>query len=105
MIQKSGIDRMAGLYLNGAEPKTPYASPVFADLQGLPPMLIQVGPDEVLLSDSIQLAERAGAAQIEVTLEIWPNMIHVFQAFHPFLPEAKDAVTRLAAWGAGKTAV
>jgi len=103
MIGKTEIDRMARLYLNGADPKTAYASPVFADLSGLPPMLIQVGPDEVLFSDSILLAERAGAAQNEVHLEIWPNMIHVFQAFHPFLQEAREAVSRLASWAREKT--
>ena len=70
MITKASIDRMAGMYLNGADAKSPLASPVFADISGLPPMLIQVGPDEVLMSDSIMLAERAGAVNVEVSLEI-----------------------------------
>ncbi len=104
MITKSGIDRMAGMYLNGADPHSPLASPVFADLGGLPPMIIQVGPDEVLMSDSIMLAERAGAANVEVSLEIWPEMFHVFQAFYPFLKQSRDAIARIGAWGRQKAA-
>lgn len=104
MITKASIDRMAGLYLNGADARSPLASPVYADLAGLPPMLIQVGPDEVLMSDSIMLAERAGAANVEVTLEIWPEMFHVFQALYPFLKQSRDAIARIGEWGASKTA-
>ncbi|MEO0983229.1 MAG: alpha/beta hydrolase [Pseudomonadota bacterium] len=98
MITKQSIDKMAETYLNGGDAKQPYASPVHADLAGLPPMLIQVGPNEVLLSDSITLAERAGAAHVPVTLEIWPRMIHVFQAFYPFLSDARAAIARMGAW-------
>lgn len=104
MITKASIDRMAGLYLNGADAHSPLASPVYADLSGLPPMLIQVGPDEVLMSDSIMLAERAGAANVEVTLEVWPEMFHVFQALYPFLKQSRDAIARIGEWGASKTA-
>ncbi|MDG1827376.1 MAG: alpha/beta hydrolase [Henriciella sp.] len=103
MITKASIDRMAGMYLNGADAKSPLASPVFADLSGLPPMLIQVGPDEVLMSDSIMLAERAGAVNVEVSLEIWPEMFHVFQAFYPFLKQSRDAIARIGEWSARKT--
>ena len=69
-----------------------------ADLEGLAPMLIQVGSDEVLLSDSTQLAERAGAARVEVTLEVWPEMIHVFQIFQDMLDEARAANARIGQW-------
>lgn len=104
MITKASIDRMAKMYLNGADERSPLASPVFADLSGLPPILIQVGPDEVLMSDSIMLAERAGAANVEVSLEIWPEMFHVFQAFYPFLKQSRDAIARIGEWGAKQAA-
>lgn len=104
MISKDNIDWMAQLYLNGAPPTHEYASPVYADLAGLPPLLIQVGPDEVLLSDSILLAERAGAAHVSVTLEVWPEMFHVFQALYPFLSAARQAIHRIGDWGAGQLA-
>jgi epsilon-lactone hydrolase len=103
MITKASIDRMAGMYLNGTDAKSSLASPVFADLSGLPPMLIQVGPDEVLMSDSIMLAERAGAVNVEVSLEVWPEMFHVFQAFYPFLKQSRDAIARIGEWSARKT--
>lgn len=103
MITEAGIKRMAALYLDGADPAHPYASPIHADLEGLPPMLIQVGPDEVLLSESLTLAERAGAAQVAVHLEIWPNMFHVFQALYPFLSDARKAIARIGEWGAAQT--
>jgi len=98
MVRKAGLDRMAALYLDGADARHRYASPMASDLAGLPPMLIQVGPDEVLYSDSIALAERAGAAQVKVRLEVWPGMFHVFQLFHPLLADARAALAVLADW-------
>ncbi len=95
MIQKAGIDFMAQTYANGADLAQPLISPVNADLSGLPPVLIQVGSEEVLLSDSVLLAERAGGAGVSVTLEVWPEMIHVFHFFHPFLSDAREAITVL----------
>lgn len=103
MITDAGINRMAKLYLDGADAAHPYASPIHADLSGLPPMLIQVGPDEMLMSDSITLAERAGAANVAVTLEIWPQMFHVFQAFYPFMADSRKAIAGIGAWGAEQT--
>jgi len=103
MVRKQGLDRMAGVYLNGSDPNHRYASPVFSDLSGLPPMLIQVGPDEVLYSDAVTLAERAGLAQVSVTLEAWPEMFHVFQMFHPMLADARRAIKRLGGWARSQT--
>jgi epsilon-lactone hydrolase len=74
----------------------PGVSPLFADMTGLPPMLIQTGADEILLSDSVRLAERARAAGVDVTLDIAEGMWHVYPAFTPFFPEATDAVVRAA---------
>ncbi|MEO0881104.1 MAG: alpha/beta hydrolase [Pseudomonadota bacterium] len=98
MITQEGLSEMAATYLNGGDAADPIASPIHADLSGLPPTLIQVGSEEALLSDSTTLAERAGAAKVDVTLEIWPGMIHVFHFFHPMLSDAHRAMERMAAW-------
>lgn len=98
MVEKSGIDIMAAAYLNGADAKNPLASPLGADLAGLPPMLIQVGSEEVLLSDSTMLAALAGAAKVSVTLEVWPDMVHVFHFFYPMLTDARSAIARIGRW-------
>lgn len=98
MITYEGLSDMAANYLNGGDVADPIASPIHADLSGLPPTLIQVGSEEALLSDSTTLAERAGAAKVDVTLEIWPGMIHVFQVFHALLTDARRALDRMADW-------
>jgi acetyl esterase/lipase len=98
MVQKDGIDQMAAAYLGGADAKTPLASPLFADLGGLPPLLIQVGTEESLHDDSVALKTRAEAAGVEVSFESWGGMIHVFQAFHPILAEGRDALARAGAF-------
>jgi acetyl esterase/lipase len=74
---------------------SPLISPLYADLQGLPPLLIQVGTDEILLDDARQCAEKARQAGVDVTLEVWEGMFHVFQAI-PFLPETKAALRQIA---------
>ena len=71
------------------------AAPLYADLRGLPPLYIQVGTAETLLDDANRLAERARAAGVAVTLEVWDDMIHVFQAFAPILPEGQKAVDQI----------
>ena len=73
-------------------------SPVFANAAGMPPMLIHVGDDEILLSDSTRFAEKLEAAGIDVELEIWPEMWHVFQMFIGKMPESKAAVKKIAAY-------
>jgi acetyl esterase/lipase len=75
--------------------RTPLAAPLYADLSGLPPLYIQVGTAETLLDDSNRLAERARKAGVDVTLEVWDDMIHVFQAFAPILPEGQEAVEKI----------
>ena len=98
IITQAGIDDFATNYLlGGLDPKAPLASPVFADLSGLPPMLIQVGSEEVLMSDSVQLAERAGFAEVDVTLRIWPGMVHIWPFFAQ-LGAAAKATAESAAW-------
>lgn len=88
-------ERVSSLYLPGGDPCLPLASPLFADLRGLPPLLIQVGSGERLLSDSTRFAERARQVGVNVTLEIWPNMPHVWQIAAKILPEARQAVARI----------
>jgi acetyl esterase/lipase len=95
MVQGDGLRRMAALYLNGKDPRTPLAAPLYADLSGLPPLLIQVGTAETLLDDSTRLAERARKCGVEVHLEPWDDMIHVWQAFAAVLPEGQEAIERL----------
>jgi acetyl esterase/lipase len=95
LVGSGGIGDMAKLYLQSADPKNVLASPNFASLRSLPPLLIHVGRDEVLLDDSIKLDQKAKADGVNSTLEIWEDMIHVWHAFHPMLPEGKQAITRV----------
>ncbi len=95
MVTPDGVKMMAGLYLGKNPANTPLASPLYADLGGLPPLLIQVGTREVLLDDSVRLAERAKAAGVDVTIEPWEDMIHVWQFFASMLPEGAQAIERI----------
>lgn len=81
-----------------SEWQNPLVSPVFANVAGLPPMLIQVGDDEILLSDSTRLAKKLEAEGVEVELEVWPHMWHVFQMFIRKMPESGAAVRKIAAY-------
>jgi acetyl esterase/lipase len=81
------------LYLDGADPRDPLASPLYADLKGLPALLIHVGADETLLDDSTRLTERARAAGVAVELTVWPAVPHVWQLFHRFVPEGRQSLT------------
>ncbi|MBV1904502.1 MAG: alpha/beta hydrolase [Pseudomonadales bacterium] len=95
MIQQPGIGDMASAYLQGADAKSPTASPNFADLTGFPPLLIQVGDAEVLLDDARLLHKKAQDCDVDSTLEVWDKMIHVWHAFHPMLDEGKQAISRI----------
>jgi monoterpene epsilon-lactone hydrolase len=92
MFSGSAIGRAAKVYLGDTPATHPYASPVYADLHGLPPLFIQAGSTEVLLDDSRRVAETACSAGVSVDLQIWPNMPHVWQIFTPFIPEARRAL-------------
>jgi len=95
MVQGDGLDKMTRAYLGDTDPKHPHASPNFADLTGLPPLLIHVGDHEVLLDDSIKLHEKALACGVDSSLEVWPEMIHVWHVFHPMLDEGKQGIERI----------
>ena len=92
MVQKEPLLEMARLYLNGADPRAPLAAPLYADLRGVAPLLIQVGAAETLLDDAVRLAGVAGAADVAVTLEVWPEMVHVWHLFHPRLTAGRRAI-------------
>jgi len=98
LIKPDGMTEAAALYLAGADPRHPYASPLYADMRGLPPLLIHVGDAEVIVDDSTRVAARAREAGVEVSLEIWDEMPHVFPAFAGLLPEADQAIERIGAW-------
>ncbi len=98
MIKNDGIRRVRDAYVGTFNPNTPLVSPIYAELSGLPPLLIQVGENEVLLDDSTRLAERAEAAGVDVTLEVWPEMIHVWHFFAAMLPEGQQAIDRIGEW-------
>ena len=96
MITKNMALEIVQLFIGDGDRHDPYAAPLLGDLTGLPPLLIQVGDAEVLLDDSIRLADKARAAGVDVTLEVWPEMIHVFQASAGFVPESDQAIARIA---------
>jgi epsilon-lactone hydrolase len=83
---------MARSYLAGQDPRLPLISPVYADLGGLPPLLIQIGSDELLLEGAQRLADRARDAGVATTCEVWPGMWHVWHLMAPYLPEAQQAL-------------
>jgi epsilon-lactone hydrolase len=91
-VQKGTIEMMAKWYLNGAHARHPHAAPLYGDLRGLPPLLIQVGAAETLLDDSIRLARKAGVADVVVDLQIWPEMIHVWHLYFPVLAAGRRAI-------------
>lgn len=95
MIRPNEASSLVDAYLNGHDPSDPLVSPVFADLSGLPPMLIQVGDDEVLLDDSTRLEAKAKSDGVDVTLEVWDEMIHVWHFFASMLPEGQQAIDRI----------
>ena len=95
ILSKAILDHWAELYLGELDRKAPLASPLFADLSGLPPVMVQVGSTEVLLSDAERLVEKIKQAGGEVVLEVWPKMPHVFQVFASRIPEGKEAIGKL----------
>jgi epsilon-lactone hydrolase len=104
MVTGAGLDEMAAAYLAGTDPRNELASPLFAgELGGLPPVRVEVGAHEVLLDDATALAEGIRDAGGDVELVVWPEMIHVFQAFPgDLLPEADRSVEGIGAFLAGR---
>lgn len=98
LIQKPYLAEAATAYLNGANPRTPLASPLHADLTGLPSMLVQVGTAETLLDDSIRLAGLAAEANVRVTLEAWPDMIHAWTLFYQQVDAGRRSLASMGAF-------
>jgi epsilon-lactone hydrolase len=98
LIQKPYLQELAAAYLNGTDPLSALAAPMYADLKGLAPLLIQVGSAETLLDDAVRLANVAGIADVPVTLEIWPDMIHVWPLFHQQLAAGRHAIASAGAF-------
>jgi monoterpene epsilon-lactone hydrolase len=92
------LQKHAKAYVADSDAQNPLISPLYADLKDLPPMLIQVGEMEILLSDSTRLAESARNAGVNVTLQVWPGMWHVWHYFERFVPEGKKAIEAVAAF-------
>jgi acetyl esterase/lipase len=93
MLNADHVPELVRCYLAGADPTIPYASPLYGDTGGLPPVLIQVGSDEILRDDAVRMAEKLRHPQSR--LEVWPRMPHVWQLFVPVLPEAHQAIARI----------
>jgi acetyl esterase/lipase len=99
LVQKEIVEGMAAAFLGeGGNRKDPLANPLYADLAGLPPIYIQVGDAETLLDDSSRLAERARSAGVDVRLDVFPELQHVFHFSAGRAAEADDAIRRLADW-------
>jgi monoterpene epsilon-lactone hydrolase len=96
MLSLKGTENYAKLYLQGTDPRTPLASPLFADLKGLPPTLIQVADVEVLYNDATRYAEASKKAGVETELQVSANLWHVWQLYAGQMPEADDAIWRIA---------
>jgi monoterpene epsilon-lactone hydrolase len=95
LVDRAGTLLMAAAYLQGADPRDPRASPVHADFEGLPPLLIEVGTREILLDDALRVARSARDAGVDVTLERGEGLTHVWQ-LHPHLPESRESIDRIA---------
>ena len=94
LMSREGLQPRVTDYTSGQDAALGLISPIFADLSGLPPLIIQAGTHEVLLDDAIRLARQAATADVEVTLDITPGVPHVFQAYYPILDEAAAALDR-----------
>ena len=98
LVSQETLEFCSKLYLRDENRRNPLASPLYADLHGLPPILMQVGTSECLLDDSVRFADRAKAAGVNVSLEIWNGMIHMFQLFASWLPEGQEAISKIGAF-------
>jgi monoterpene epsilon-lactone hydrolase len=95
MVAQDNLAESAKQYYGAHDPKDPLVSPLHANFRGLPPMLIQVGDAEILLDDATRVAERAKLAGVDVELEVWDDMIHVWHVFAKLLPEGQQAIDKI----------
>ena len=95
MVSQDDLASSAMQYYGAHDPRDPLVSPLHADFRGLPPMLIQVGDAEILLDDATRVAARAKAADVQVELEVWDEMPHVWHVFAKLLPEGQQAIDKI----------
>ena len=98
LVSRAIAENMASTFLGEASPQDPLANPLYADLRGLPPLYIQVGEDETLLDDSLRFEEKARAAGLDIKVDVFPEMQHVFQFMAGRAPEADQAIQKMADW-------
>jgi len=98
LISRTYLEELATSYLAGTDPRQPLASPLYADIGGLPPLLIQVGSAETLLDDAVRIARRAGGYDVAVTLEVWPHMIHAWHLWAANLESGRRALASAGAF-------
>jgi monoterpene epsilon-lactone hydrolase len=98
IMHPSCLPDFVNRYVTETDVRNPLASPVFGDYTGIPPLLIQVGEHEVIRDDSVMVTAKARADGVDVTLEIWPGMFHVFQSHEPLLPEGVEAIGHIASF-------
>jgi acetyl esterase/lipase len=92
VLTRAGLVDVTKVYMHGADPSSADASPLFADLRGLPPLLLQVGSREILLDDSLRIARVAALDDVAVSVEVWPGMVHQWQLFPSVVPDARRAL-------------
>jgi epsilon-lactone hydrolase len=95
MLNAEDLPGLTKLYLGGIDPRTPHASPLYGDPAGLPPVLIQVGSDEILRDDAVRMAALLRSGNPRSKLEVWRRMPHTWQLFVPVLPEAHRAIAQI----------
>ncbi|HXP77935.1 MAG TPA: alpha/beta hydrolase [Stellaceae bacterium] len=98
MISPESIRNCAAAYIGAADPRDPLVSPLFADLRGLPPLLLQVGSEEMLRDDNFRMTAKAKEAGVEAAFEEWPDMVHVWHMFSDRLADARKALERIGAF-------
>jgi acetyl esterase/lipase len=98
VLQREGLLDVTRVYMHGGDPRSPDASPLFADLRGLPPLLLQVGAGELLLDDSLRMAQAAARDDVTATVQVWPGMVHQWQLFPDVVPDARRALRDCAAF-------
>lgn len=104
MVDLEGPKRWTSWYVPDGDVKNPLVSPLYADLGGLPPLLVHVGDYEVLLDDATRVAQRADDQGVQVELKVWPEAFHVFHVFARMIPEADQAISEAASWIAERVA-
>jgi monoterpene epsilon-lactone hydrolase len=98
ILSRESMREVTQLYLGQIDRRSPYASPIYGDLAGFPPLMIQVGANEVLLSESLAFAQKAAIHGVDVRLHVWPEMIHAWPLFHSALPQGIRAIAEAGNW-------